>query len=158
MVFRTMAWRNLFLAAICMLSMLLLIYFRANIENFFAQQFHTHKEFSSDKYPTDFNSISLLWQQGYKWAFTVSFTILFSLLSLGCVWFLFPYKNVLNGILFIFAIVIVLIFFFSIISLATHSYQLGFGVVLYLKKLLHTPYLTLFIILYYWKINNPKPA
>jgi len=150
--------RNLFLSAICMLAMLLLIYFRGNLEGFFAALFHSRKEFSSEKYPTDLDSLPKLWQQSYKWVFTISFTSLFSLFSLACIWFLFPQKKVLNEVLIIFSLVFMLIIFFSIVSIATHSYQLGFGAVLYLKKLLHTPYLTLFLILYYWKINNPKPV
>ncbi|MFN0047714.1 MAG: hypothetical protein ACKVOU_01175 [Cytophagales bacterium] len=146
---------NYLLSATFMLAMLLMIYFRSKIESWFALQFETVKEFSPEKYPTDIAEVSKLWAQSYKWAFTLSFTILFSLASLGCIFSLFPFGQVLRSIFAIFSIIFILIVFFSMLSLFTHNYTLGFGVVLYLKKLLHTPYLTLFFILYYWKINNP---
>lgn len=150
-----MKWHNYLLSALCMAIMLLLIYFRSGIESWFASQFQSVKEFSAEKYPINFHSIANLWNQKYKWAFTISFTTLFSLASLGCVWFLFPFKVVFRNMIFIFISIFGLIILFSIFSLISHRYDLGFGVVHYLKKLLHSAYLTLFLILYYWKINNP---
>ncbi len=151
-----MQWLKYVLAILCVAIICLMLYYRAGIELYFAQLFHTKKNFSAEKYPIDFKNFQILFSYGYKWSFSIVFTAIYSLCSFGLVWLLFPFKNVARTMIILYGSIFLLMIFFSLISLLMHNYESGFGIVYYLKKLVQTPYLTIFLILYYWKINDPK--
>lgn len=151
-----MKWLRHILLSISVAVILLLLYFRRKIELAFASLFSQAWNVSADKYPTSFSNIDKLFIYSYKWAFTGFFTFFFILANICFVWSLFPKRIVFVTQLKVYSLVVLLIVFFSILSISTGNYQVGFGVVYFIKKALQTPYLSLFFILYYWKINPPK--
>jgi len=121
-----------------------------------AKQYDQKPDWGSEKYPQNINQLSKLSSYSYKWILNSIYTICYVGATYLLVFGLFPYKKVIVQMHYVYVMIFGLIVLFASIGLVSHRFDVGFGIVQYLKRLIQGLYLTMFFLIYFWKINPVK--
>lgn len=125
-------------------------------EKSFASFFNQQPNWSTEKYPISFSEFSKLGIYSYKWGLTFFFTFYYIAATYLLIYGLFANKKAFGYLHFIYLLLFFLIGFFATVGLVSHRFDIGFGVVQYLKRLIQGIYLAMFFTLYFWKIAPLK--
>jgi hypothetical protein len=137
--------------------MFLLGYNRKNIDRWFAQKYDMKQNFGyfNDKYPDTISGFQQSVFNNYKWISSSLVTFLFCFISVGIIAVIFGKKQ-MQIVSYMYLIALVGVITLIIIGNIVGSYKMGYGLAQNIKKIIQTPVLTLFFILYFWKINPQK--
>ncbi|TAF74189.1 MAG: hypothetical protein EAZ53_10035 [Bacteroidetes bacterium] len=125
-------------------------------EKNFASFFNQKPNWGAEKYPTSFSEFNKLGDYSYKWGLTFFFTFFYIASTYLLIYGLFANKKALGYLHFIYLLLFFLIGIFATIGLISHRFDIGFGVVQYLKRLIQGIYLAMFFVIYFWKIAPLK--
>lgn len=130
-------------------------YVRRDFDRYFSKKFDSTSSFNytSEKFPQTIEGFQDNIASNYKWVSSCLYSLIYVLISVGIIWVLFQNKKnagvtlVLYLALFVFSIILILI------GNLFGSYKLGYGLAQNIKRLIQSPLLTFFLIIYFWKIK-----
>ncbi len=125
----------------------------SSVEIFLAKKYEQTMDFGTDKYPNSFNNLSKFNFDSYKWILNLIRFSAFIAATFIFVFCVFPYKKVINNLVFTYIFILFVSIFLLIVGLYFQKFTIGFANIQYLKRLIQSPMIALFFGIYYWKIN-----
>lgn len=127
---------------------------RVAFEESVATFFNQKTNWGTEKYPHSLNEIHKLNTYSYKWALVFFYTFFNILATYLLIFGLFANKKHAITMLYVYMFLFGMIAFFLIIGLATHRFDIGFGVVQYLKRFMQSIYPAMFFVIYFLKFDT----
>lgn len=128
------------------------LYFnRKKTEKFFADSYHQKKEYSSEKFMNP-NAIYSIFKS-YKIAFYLFFSFFNTFLSMAIIHLIFKNKEYTYLTFGVYSCIFFLVSGLILLGVIWFKNLIFFSFIYYLKLSLYTPYILLFLIIYFWKLK-----
>lgn len=149
---------RIFLILFIYLAMFWLGYQRKPLEKWAAAKYNTAVYHHSDVYPTKIRDVKYFLFANYKILFSFIFYGSFIVLNLVIALLAFPTKEMMLSLTVIYTGLLMLSILFISMGFIFNSYTIGFGLVQSFKKLISTPFISILLIVYFWKFKNSKSS
>lgn len=149
------------IALILSVSIFLILTFIKNqpvkiFEKNVAALFNQKPDWGTEKYPKSFFEFNKLSNYSYKWVLTFFYSFFYVFATYLMIFGVFNHKKPFITLNYTYTILLILIILFAILGLLTQRFDIGFGLVHYLKRLIQNVYLAMFFVIYFWKIAPLK--
>lgn len=128
-------------------------YYRNDFDAYFESKYKGNSNLT-DKYPTSIAKITANISANYKWISSTLYSIIYMAISVLIIFVLFAQPKIVFTTFIIYVSLFLMCFVLILIGNWIGSYKYGYGLAQNIKKLIQSPLLTFFIILYYWKIQK----